>query len=122
MVEIIKNRGMFVCSIDLQRAMEIYEIRGALAGLAGKLIVQRATDDDIAALRLMVERMDVTVESGVVADYYRQNIAFHSVLVRCTGNQRLVDIFLGTDIELTLYRQRILVQADRKSTRLNSSH
>src|SRR3546814_15827332 len=63
MVEIIKNRGMFVCSIDLQRAMDIYEIRGALAGLAGKLIVQRATDDDIAALRLMVARMDVTVES-----------------------------------------------------------
>src|SRR3546814_16640348 len=90
---------MFVGSIDLQRAMDIYEIRGALAGLAGKLIVQRATDDDIAALRLMVERMDVTVESGVVAEYYRQNIAFHSALVRCTGNQRLVDIFLGTDKE-----------------------
>src|SRR3546814_12760140 len=58
----------------------------------------------------MVERMDVTVESGVVAEYYRQNIAFHSALVRCTGNQRLVDIFLGTDKELHLYRHRSLVQ------------
>src|SRR3546814_632637 len=36
MVEIIKNRGMFVCSIDLQRAMDIYEIRGALAGQIGR--------------------------------------------------------------------------------------
>ncbi|MGB6103222.1 MAG: GntR family transcriptional regulator [Pusillimonas sp.] len=110
MVEIIKNRGMFVCSIDVQRAMDIYEIRGALAGLAGKLIVQRATDDDIAALRLMVQRMEATVESGMVAEYYRQNIAFHSALVRCAGNQRLVDMFLGTDKELHLYRHRSLVQ------------
>jgi DNA-binding GntR family transcriptional regulator len=110
MVEIIKNRGMFVCSIDLQRAMDIYEIRGALAGLAGKLIVQRATDDDIAALHLMVQSMEDTVRSGVVAEYYRQNIAFHNALIRCTGNQRLVDMFLGTDKELHLYRHRSLVQ------------
>lgn len=110
MVEIVKNRGMFVCSIDLQRAMDIYEIRGALAGLAGKLIVQRASDDDIAALRLMVQSMEDTVRSGVVAEYYRQNIAFHSALIRCTGNQRLVDMFLGTDKELHLYRHRSLVQ------------
>ncbi|UYO92577.1 GntR family transcriptional regulator [Pollutimonas sp. M17] len=110
MVEIIKNRGMFVCSIDVQRAMDIYEIRGALAGLAGKLIVQRASDDDIAALRLMVQGMKDTVRSGGVAEYYRQNIAFHSALVRCTGNQRLVDMFLGTDKELHLYRHRSLVQ------------
>src|SRR3546814_18921133 len=70
MVEIIKNRGMFVCSIDLQRAMDIYEIRGARAGLAGTLSVQRDTDDAHPALRRLGARMEVTEASGVVAETY----------------------------------------------------
>jgi DNA-binding GntR family transcriptional regulator len=115
MVEIINNRGMFVRRVDLQQALDIYDVRGALAVLAGELLAQRAGDDDIAALQAMVERMDLTLQSHEASDYFRQNLAFHDRLVRSTRNQRLVDLFLGTDKELHLYRHRSLVQSSGMS-------
>ena len=110
MVEIINNRGMFVRRVGLQQALDIYEVRGALAVLAGELLAQRATVDDIAALYAMVDQMEVSLGAGQASDYFRQNLAFHDRLVRSTRNQRLVDMFLGTDKELHLYRHRSLVQ------------
>lgn len=110
MVEIINNRGMFVRRVDLQQALDIYEIRGSLAELSGRLLARHATPADIEALGDQVARMDEMVASGDATGYYRQNLAFHRSLVEGTRNPRLADMFLGTDKELHLYRQRSLVQ------------
>lgn len=110
MVEIINNRGMFVRSVDLQQALDIYEIRGALADLTGQLLARHATPADIEALRAQVAQMEATAASGDVTEYYRLNLAFHRRLVENARNPRLADMFLGTDKELHLYRQRSLVQ------------
>jgi DNA-binding GntR family transcriptional regulator len=110
MVEIINNRGMFVRRVDLRQALDIYEVRGALALLAGELLAQRADADDIAALHAMVDQMQASLDAGHANEYFRQNLAFHDRLVRATRNQRLIDMFLGTDKELHLYRHRSLVQ------------
>lgn len=110
MVEIIKNRGIFVRSIDVQQAMDIYDIRSALAGLAGSLVAQRATQNDIDGLRRLVREMERTIQAGNVDEYYWQNIHFHNELVRLAGSSRLAEMFLGTDKELHLYRHRSLVQ------------
>lgn len=112
LVEVIKNRGVFVRSVDVQQALDIYEIRGALAQLAGGLIAERASDEDIGELRAMVEQMDTLAEAGDVDGYYRLNIAFHVRLVQCTRNARLIEMFQGTDKELHLYRHRSLVQPE----------
>ncbi|MDQ8732143.1 GntR family transcriptional regulator [Bradyrhizobium sp. LHD-71] len=109
-VEIIKNRGIFVRRIDLQQAMDIYDIRAALAALAGALVAQRASQSDIDALQRLVRRMERNVKAGNVGEYYRQNIHFHTELVRLSGNPRLAEMFIGTDKELHLYRHRSLVQ------------
>ncbi len=112
LVEVIKNRGVFVRSVDLEQALAIYEIRGALAQLAGGLIAKRATEDEIAELRTMVAHMEQLVQNGDVEEYYRQNIAFHIRLVECARNKRLSEMLLGTDKELHLYRHRSLVQPE----------
>ncbi|OWT57534.1 hypothetical protein CEY11_16645 [Candidimonas nitroreducens] len=110
LVEVIKNRGVFVRSVDVDQALDIYEIRGALAQLAGGLIAKRATEEDIAALRAMVERMQGLAAAGNIEEYYHLNIAFHTRLVECSRNERLLEMLQGTDKELHLYRHRSLVQ------------
>lgn len=110
MVEIINNRGMFVRSVDLKQALDIYDIRGALGDLAGQLIARHATPEDIADLRRQVDDMALSVEQDDAKAYYRQNLRFHRSLVEGTRNPRLAEMFLGTDKELHLYRQRSLVQ------------
>ncbi len=110
LVEIINNRGMFVRRVDLQQALDIYAIRGALAELSGQLIARHATASDIKVLRQQVAQMEATAASGDATAYYRQNLAFHQQLVEYTRSPRLLELFLGTDKELHLYRQRSLVQ------------
>ena len=110
LVEIINNRGMFVRRVDLQQALDIYAIRGALAELSGQLIARHATRSDIDVLRRQVAQMEATAASGDATAYYRQNLAFHRQLVEYTRSPRLLELFLGTDKELHLYRQRSLVQ------------
>lgn len=110
MVEIINNRGMFVRSVDLKQALDIYDIRGALGDLAGQLIARHATPEDLADLRRQVDDMALSVEQDDAKAYYRQNLRFHRSLVEGTRNPRLAEMFLGTDKELHLYRQRSLVQ------------
>jgi DNA-binding GntR family transcriptional regulator len=110
LVEIINNRGMFVRRVDLQQALDIYAIRGALAELSGQLIARHATKSDIEVLRRQVAQMETAAASGDVTTYYRQNLAFHRQLVEYTRSPRLLELFLGTDKELHLYRQRSLVQ------------
>ena len=110
LVEIINNRGMFVRRVDLQQALDIYAIRGALAELSGQLIARHATPSDIEVLRKQVAQMEATAASGDATAYYRQNLAFHRQLVENTRSPRLLELFLGTDKELHLYRQRSLVQ------------
>lgn len=110
LVEIINNRGMFVRRVDLQQALDIYAIRGALAELSGQLIARHATPSDIDVLRRQVAQMEATAASGDATTYYRQNLAFHRQLVEYTRSPRLLELFLGTDKELHLYRQRSLVQ------------
>lgn len=122
LVEVIKNRGVFVRSVDIRQALDIYEIRGALAQLAGGLIAERATDTDIAELREMVDQMDELARTGDVDEYYRRNIAFHVRLVQCTGNERLIEMLQGTDKELHLYRHRSLVQPEGVSVSNTEHH
>lgn len=110
LVEIINNRGMFVRRVDLQQALDIYAIRGALAELSGQLIARHATRSDVDVLRRQVAQMETTAASGDATAYYRQNLAFHRQLVEYTRSSRLLELFLGTDKELHLYRQRSLVQ------------
>lgn len=110
LVEIINNRGMFVRSVDLQQALNIYDIRGALGELAGKLLVRHSTSEDVRELGRRVDEMAASIEKDDVKAYYRQNLEFHRALVEGTRNPRLAEMFLGTDKELHLYRQRSLVQ------------
>ncbi|NMM78869.1 hypothetical protein B2J88_48015 [Rhodococcus sp. SRB_17] len=111
MVEIINNRGIFVRQVDLKQALDIYEIRGALAELSGQLLARNATAADTEELQKRIAQMEVSASVGDTTSYYRQNLEFHRRLVEFTRNPRLADMFLATDKELHLYRQRSLVQS-----------
>ena len=110
MLEIVTNRGMFVRRVDLERAIEIYDIRAALAQLAGSLLAERASAAEIQSLAAMAKAMEAAARSGDTAGYYRRNLAFHQRLVECTRNVRLLELFQGTDKELHLYRHNSLAK------------
>ncbi len=117
----IANRGVFVRMIDDRAASEIYDLRAALFSMAGWILAATVTADTLAALDVLVERMDVAQAADALEVYYEANLAFHDVLVRGTGNVRLLEQYKGLIAELHLFRKRSLVSPGRMA-KSNAEH
>lgn len=105
------NRGMYVREVSLEEARELYELRGAIAGLAGELIVKRASDEDIDRLQQLVRQMQVAAEETDPDEYYRLNLRFHDALVENSQNAALESTYRKIINQLHLLRRRGLVEA-----------
>lgn len=88
------NRGARVRMVTLEEAVEMTQARGALEALAARQAAQLATDEDIAEIRAVHQRMVEQVESGNLVCYSETNRQLHSRILaasRHTTLQRLVD-------------------------------
>jgi DNA-binding GntR family transcriptional regulator len=109
-VELIPNRGVFVCQPDLATVLDIYDVRAALFGLAGKLLAERVTNAQLADLRQLLDRMDEAVQALSLDDYYPMNLAFHALIIESCGNATLATQYKGLVKKLHLFRTQSLVQ------------
>src|SRR5688500_7075102 len=64
LVEVVRNRGVFIRRLTVEEALEIYDVRSALFGLAGRLLAGRMTDEILAELRLALKRLDEAAAAG----------------------------------------------------------
>lgn len=104
------NRGMYVREMTLEQARDRYELRAVLAELAGRQLLVRASNADIRELAGLVDQMQVSADQNDSDSYYRQNLAFHDLLVGATRNDALIETYQRTVDQLHLYRRRGLVQ------------
>jgi DNA-binding GntR family transcriptional regulator len=107
LVEVVVNRGTFVRQISLADALEIYDVRAALFGMAGQLLAASPTPAALGKLSALVERMGAAVSD--LDAYYPLNVAYHNALVDLCGNRRLAETYRGLAQELHLFRRRGLV-------------
>lgn len=111
LVDIIRNRGVFVRSISVQEALEIYEVRAAIFGLAGRLLTEVLSDPLLTKLNKYLDDMDEIAKKKDFDEYYPINLAFHDLLVKSTGNKLLVREYQSLVNKLHLCRAKGLVQA-----------
>ncbi|MES0810833.1 GntR family transcriptional regulator [Roseibium sp. SCPC15] len=104
------NHGMYVREMTLDEARDLYEVRGALAGLTGRLIVERASDETLGKLADLVEKMDVAAGEENLSRYYALNLDFHGLLVEAAENPALQQSYRWIVNQLHLFRRRGLVQ------------
>lgn len=111
LVHFIRNRGVFVRAISAEEALEIYEIRAGLFGLAGRLLTDLVTDSMLETLEDFIARMEVAAETRDIDQYYPLNLAFHDYLINATNNKTLAREYHSFVDKLHLCRARGLVQA-----------
>lgn len=109
LVELEKNRGVFVRSIPLDEAMEIYDLRAMVDEAAGRELAARITPEQLKELRTMIEQMERLVKDGhntsASDPYHLLNLAFHDRLVEFVGNRKLTDLYRRLVKELSLFRR-----------------
>ncbi|MGF1631796.1 MAG: FCD domain-containing protein [Kiloniellaceae bacterium] len=109
-VEVIRNRGVFVRLLSVEEALEVYDVRAALFGLAGRLVAQRMNDELLAKLNGQLEAMEVAAGNGDFESYYPLNLEFHRTIVDSSGNRTLIAEYQRFVKKMHLFRAKSLVQ------------
>ncbi len=109
LVEITPNIGAKVISLNVNQAIEIYEIRESLEGLACRLAAEKANEEDCSKLRDLLANHEQQIQSENGRLYYQKegDLDFHYLIVQLSGNTRLFN-FLCDELYhlLRLYRMQ----------------
>lgn len=94
LVEITPNVGAKVISLNIKQAIEIYEIRESLEGLACRLAAAKATEEDCGNLRDLLANHEQQIQSENGRLYYQKegDLDFHYLIVQLSGNSRLFNL------------------------------
>jgi DNA-binding GntR family transcriptional regulator len=111
-VEVQPNRGAFVRRIAVEEAFEVYEVRAALFGQAGRLMAERGTDADIKLLRDLHAEMSQAAGAHDFDRYFPLNFRFHELIVDSAGNRTLATQYRMLVKRLRLFRARNLMFRD----------
>ncbi|WP_426119225.1 FCD domain-containing protein [Pseudomonas sp. DSP3-2-2] len=99
-----KNCGVRVRQLDLNQALEIYQVRIALEGMIGELVTQQLTPQTLTHLASVLDGMSAAVHQQDVTAYITLNFEFHDLLARYTANATLYDTYRRLVVQLKLFR------------------
>ena len=92
------NRGTFVGDVWKRGLREIYAVRGGLEELATRLAVP-TLDGNVAVLQDEVDAMRRAALAGDVDGLVRHSYRFHRAILEASGNQLLLNVWQGLNIE-----------------------
>ncbi|WP_189302728.1 GntR family transcriptional regulator [Streptomyces cinerochromogenes] len=94
------HRGTTVTTLSATDVDELDSLRSALEDLAVRLVVARASDEDLASLAKAAGMMERAVDAH---EMVRCDIAFHDAVFAATGHQRLTDAWNGIRCQVHLF-------------------
>lgn len=83
------RRRPYVSDVALAQVREIYEIRASLYGLVSELLVDRATDEEIASLSDWQRKLTADARADDVDAYFWHNVGFRNTEASLSGNREL---------------------------------
>jgi DNA-binding GntR family transcriptional regulator len=84
------RRGASVATITVADALECYEVRGAVEGLAASRAAVRRTDDDLQRMHAVLRAGQESLNQGRWEELSQLNNDFHVALAMASGNNELV--------------------------------
>ena len=92
LIVIRRNRGAFVAQLSREDLDEVYSLRVAIERLAVERCVEHATDEDIAELQGVVDRIAELMERGITEQEAAElDLKFHDIMYRSGRHRRLYD-------------------------------
>ncbi len=92
LLENIPYRGVFMVEMTLERALELYQIREALEGLAARLAALSANGKILEKMDETLQAQAKTIQKGDLLGYSRSDFAFHSLIHRMSRNAVLQEM------------------------------
>ena len=92
LLENIPYRGVFMAEMTLERALELYQVREALEGLAARLAALYANEKLIEKMGETLENQSKVIEKGDLVGYSRTDFDFHGLIHKMSHNSVLQEM------------------------------
>lgn len=102
LITVLPNRGPVVSRVTSEQAQGIYQVRSTLEGLASELFAQRATAEDLRALRAALDNIRTAFDDPDPVARLNAKNEFYECLLHGAGNEALAQT-------LNMLNSRIMV-------------
>ncbi len=89
LIELLPGGGVRVALLNLTEAVELYDLREVLDGLAARLAGHRAADGALGRIQKALGRMAQCLERKDPNQWFGAHVAFHDEILQASGNKRL---------------------------------
>jgi len=90
LIDLLPHGGVRVGLLDLDEAVELYDLREVVDGLAARLAAAQATEATLRSLEKSLALMHGCVRRGDANHWFRPHVAFHEEILRAAGNRPLL--------------------------------
>ena len=89
------HKGVKVRELTRKMALELYEVRETMEGLAAQLGAERGTPEIITEMETCLEEQEIVVKNADAVGYSRSDHDFHLLIFKACGNDLLKEILEG---------------------------
>ena len=104
LVTVIPRRGAEVAQITEKSMKDVLEVRRALDALCVELACDRITGDGMDALKEACDNFELSIKTKDFRKIAQADVALHDIIVRATGNQRLIQLINNLSEQMYRYR------------------
>jgi GntR family transcriptional regulator, rspAB operon transcriptional repressor len=105
LIEIRPRSGTFVAQLTKRDVEETFDLRCALECLAAESAVKRISSHELAEFQELIGRLNRPVASERDRKRHEQdNTRFHRLLIECSGNRRLAEMYESLNAHLQIVR------------------
>ena len=114
LVSMVPRRGAFVVKKTKAEILDVIYVWAGIEGMAARLATIRASDDEIASLRNLVESVsDSSQVRGSIEEYSEANIRFHQAIVSLSKCSLLSETAEGLFVHMRAIRARTIKDRGR---------
>ncbi|MGC8602638.1 MAG: GntR family transcriptional regulator [Desulfomonilaceae bacterium] len=88
----IPNRGVFMAALTPEMALNLYEVREVLEGMAARLAASRISRETLQKMLCYLEDQGPIVEAEDLIAYSRSDFEFHAAIYEASGNAVLQEL------------------------------
>ncbi len=116
LVTMMPRKGAAVAQITEKSMNDVLEVRRALDALCAELACDRITSEELDALRLASDAFEAAVRTTDAKEIAHADVAFHDIIVRATGNQRLIQLVNTLSEQMYRYRFEYIKDTSQHET------
>ena len=113
LVNMIPRRGAEVAQITEKSLKDVLEVRRALDALCVELACDRISAEETKQLKEACEEFERATETKDTTIIAKADVELHDIIVRATGNQRLIQLINNLSEQMYRYRFEYIKDEDR---------